>query len=82
VLCRGRMCERGPAADVLDHPWHPYTKALIGALVQNGMLETPVLRSGNSPCPFYARCPKAGDFCENEPIRIAVGDRECWCSRL
>jgi ABC-type dipeptide/oligopeptide/nickel transport system ATPase component len=82
VLCRGRMCERGPADSVLDYPWHPYTKALTGALVQNGMLETPVLRSGNSPCPFYARCPKAGDFCENEPVRIAVGDRECWCSRL
>ena len=82
VLCGGYMCERGPAADVLEHPWHPYTQALIGALVQNGMVETPVLRTGTGACPFYARCKKADEFCKGEPVRLALSGRECRCHKL
>ena len=29
VLCRGRICEMGPTRDVLEHPFHPYTRGLI-----------------------------------------------------
>ena len=82
VLCKGQMCERGPAEQMLAHPWHPYTKALIGALVQNGMIETPVLREGDSNCPFYTRCKKADQFCRSVPIHIEIGDREYWCNKL
>lgn len=57
VLCGGRMMECGPSDILLSDPKHPYTKALIGALVRNGMAETPVLREGRGGCPFYPRCP-------------------------
>ena len=82
VLSGGRMCETGPANEVLREPEHPYTKALIGALVENGMLETPVLRAGGSLCPFYARCPRAVGACAGteEPLHQQRGNREWWCS--
>jgi peptide/nickel transport system ATP-binding protein len=32
VLCRGELVESGPTDAVLNHPQHPYTRALIGAV--------------------------------------------------
>ena len=55
VLCRGRAMESGKATDVLTSPYHPYTKALLAALVENGMRQTPILRKGPGLCPFYHR---------------------------
>ena len=81
VLCRGHMCETGPAAEVIGSPWHPYTQALAGALVKNGMLETPVLREGTSLCPFYKRCPIAGQLCVEKPVPVQDSGRKCWCGR-
>lgn len=75
VLCRGRMCESGPSGTVLSSPNHPYTKALLGALVENGMLETPVLRADGNGCPFYARCPAAEGSCGKEPFEPAARER-------
>ncbi len=81
VLCKGRMCETGSATEVIGNPWHPYTQALIGALVANGMQETPVLREQAGKCPFYLRCPKAEEQCKEEPAGVQSGDRKCWCNR-
>ncbi len=82
VLCRGRMCESGPAQDILGSPKHPYTRALIGALVENGMKETPVLREDNGRCPFSSRCVTAGDDCSCGPEKKTEADREWWCSKV
>ena len=80
VLCGGRMQETGPAKAVLSSPKQPYTAALIGALVENGMKETPVLRKGEAKCPFYARCPEASEVCaEQEPAEQSDGERKWWC---
>ena len=82
VLSGGRMCETGPAGEVLADPKHPYTGALLGALVENGMQETPVLRESAGACPFYARCPRAAGICEDGsggPPHQRQGDREWWC---
>lgn len=70
VLCGGLVMETGAARDVLTSPRHPYTQALLRSLVQNGMWETPVLREGASPCPFYRRCPQAADVCRERRCRL------------
>ena len=44
VMYAGRLCEVGPAADVLAHPSHPYTKALLAARLSmsNSTARTPL----------------------------------------
>lgn len=79
VLCGGRMLETGISSEVLTDPRHPYTKALLGALVENGMQETPVLREESSFCPFYRRCPSARDRCRTEMPQRKANGREWWC---
>lgn len=80
VLCGGRMLEAGASDAVLRAPHHPYTKALLAAQVTNGMQPSPVLREGVSGCPFYARCPEAGEGCRNGPMQKRTdGKAEWWC---
>jgi len=63
VLKNGTVMEQGPSREVLEDPRCQYTKALIGALVRNGMQETPRLRSEDDCCPFHSRCPNACTSC-------------------
>ena len=79
VLCRGRAMESGKATDVLTSPYHPYTKALLAALVENGMRQTPVLRKGPGLCPFYHRCPQATVQCRETLPKQEADGREWWC---
>lgn len=79
VLCGGRMLETGISSEVLTAPYHPYTKALLGALVENGMRETPALRTGTGFCPFYRRCPSAKERCRTEMPPRKNNSREWWC---
>ena len=79
VLCRGRAMESGKATDVLTLPYHPYTKALLAALVENGMRQTPVLRKEPGLCPFYRRCPQATAQCREALPGQEADGREWWC---
>ena len=79
VLCRGRTMESGKATDVLTSPYHPYTKALLAALVENGMRQTPVLRKEPGLCPFYRRCTQATVQCREVLPRQEAAGREWWC---
>jgi oligopeptide/dipeptide ABC transporter ATP-binding protein len=72
VMYLGRIVEQGAAADVVDSPQHPYTKALISAVPRPGqekeqriVLEGDVPSPANPPagCPFHPRCPEAIDDC-------------------
>jgi oligopeptide/dipeptide ABC transporter ATP-binding protein len=64
VMYLGRMVEIGPAEDVLLHPLHPYTKALLDVVPEAGGIARPVLK-GEPPdptrippgCRFHPRCP-------------------------
>ena len=78
VLCGGKSMEYGPCRDVLESPDSPYTRALLGALVENGMAETPVLRKPEGDCPFYGRCPQAQRRCLLKPILRNIRGKKEW----
>ena len=77
VMYAGRIVESGEAAEVLAHPRHPYTRALLSAVPRlegtEGRLQGipgSVPNPGRLPtgCKFHPRCPRRQDLCvETEP---------------
>ncbi|CAB4847457.1 unannotated protein [freshwater metagenome] len=94
VMYAGRVVEEGPAADVFDHPQHPYATALAGAFPRVGDTRyryAPSGLPGDPPfpgdlpvgCPFHPRCPGAMDECRMaEPPLLQIGDRRSACLRV
>jgi oligopeptide/dipeptide ABC transporter ATP-binding protein len=64
VMYLGRIVEIGPAEQVLTHPRHPYTRALLDVVPEAGGADRPIL-AGEPPdptsipegCRFHPRCP-------------------------
>jgi oligopeptide/dipeptide ABC transporter ATP-binding protein len=79
----GRIVEEAPTEEIIAHPTHPYTRALLSAVPIpdpaheytavpiKGELPSPIdLPSG---CRFRTRCLLAQDICkETEPPRVEV----------
>jgi oligopeptide/dipeptide ABC transporter ATP-binding protein len=73
VLYLGRVMEEGPAAEVLENPRHPYTRALLSAApsLDAARRRTRILLEGDPPspsnppsgCVFRTRCPWALPGC-------------------
>lgn len=69
VMYGGRIVEYGPRTEVLNHPAHPYTRALLAAVPRlNGKLPQGI--PGRKPeilpergCAFAPRCPHAREDC-------------------
>ncbi len=75
----------GPIDDVLLHPKHPYTQALLDALSEpnpdnlhkekkiriNEPLDIDVYKG----CRFRARCPYAIEQCKEEPPLESIGNK-------
>ena len=73
VMYAGQIVEHAPTLDLFDHPEHPYTEALLGALPQiegEGIREGRLTAIPGRPpdlidppvaCRFGPRCPYAGD---------------------
>ncbi|MGW1786067.1 oligopeptide/dipeptide ABC transporter ATP-binding protein [Streptomyces sp. NPDC002143] len=95
VLYRGQVMEAGDAAAVVEHPRHPYTRALTAAAPVPRPAEQAARRAAReamgigsagtaapSPagCPFASRCPLATDLCRTErPVLRRVGDSDVAC---
>src|SRR5207237_9864410 len=84
VMYAGQIVEQTSAEELFDHPEHPYTEALLGALpqlegerVRQGRLTAipgrpPDLLDPPTACRFAPRCPYASfdDSCAKEPPEL------------
>jgi oligopeptide/dipeptide ABC transporter ATP-binding protein len=81
VMFLGKIVEIGSCEELFEHPLHPYTKFLLGAvplpdpklrdrekLILEGDIPSPI----NPPngCRFHTRCPFARDICSNEEPKL------------
>ncbi len=83
VMYAGQIVEHAEALELFDHPEHPYTEALLGALphvdeeeVRRTRLTTiagrpPDLVDPPEACRFAPRCPYAVDRCRREEPPLA-----------
>ncbi|MDR0305442.1 MAG: ABC transporter ATP-binding protein [Chitinispirillales bacterium] len=91
IMYAGEIVEKGTAEQVVFDPRHPYTKALMGAMLsaEPGQKQRkPTAIEGAPPnlakpiegCRFAERCPSAKPECKQkkQEIRI-VGDRQVRC---
>ncbi len=90
VLYAGRIAEIGPVHEVINHPAHPYTVGLMGAIPDitkeverlsqiDGAM--PRLNAIPTGCAFNPRCPKTFDKCKTvRPDLMSAGATRaaCW----
>ncbi len=80
VMYCGEIVEEGPAENVIHHPSHPYTKALLNCMPGKYVFSkettmqlpsipgtVPSLRDRPSGCVFRNRCPLAQEICKQKP---------------
>lgn len=86
IMYLGEIVEIGPSQDVIQHPQHPYTQALIAAVpVPDPTIENPPLRVQEGVprpteafvgCPFAQRCPDAMEACLTIRPPQIIGENE------
>lgn len=86
VMYLGSILEEGAAADVFEHPTHPYTRALLSAapVAEYGRRPERLRLRGEIPsatdlppgCRLASRCPLAMSACSNAPpapVAVSAG---------
>ncbi len=91
VMYAGRVVEIGPVREVVQHPRHPYTVGLMGAIPRLGreverlaQIEGAMPRLERIPagCAFHPRCPYTAELCRGQrPELMPAGGASlaaCW----
>ena len=90
IFYAGRVVESAGREELLQHPRHPYTRALLDALPHpEAAGDTPLVAIGGRPpspqripsgCAFHPRCPHALDTCAGKvPELVRVNGRALAC---
>ena len=90
IFYAGRVVESAGREELLQHPRHPYTRALLDALPHpEAAGDTPLVAIGGRPpspqripsgCAFHPRCPHALDTCAwKVPELVRVNGRALAC---
>ena len=88
VMYAGKVVEKGPTADVLRHPQHPYTQGLIASRPTAGERrrrlysipgQVPDLATLPNWCAFYQRCARATDRCREGIPPLTGGRQQVAC---
>ncbi|UTW13665.1 dipeptide ABC transporter ATP-binding protein [Marinobacterium rhizophilum] len=74
VLYQGRLCQVGATADVFGGARHPYTRALLNAILEPDPDHRPRLLDNDTPeqhppaqgCAYQRRCPEATERCQQQ----------------
>ena len=93
VMYLGKIVETADAREIIRHPQHPYTQALISAVpeVDPDSKRQRVILPGDVPspinppsgCPFHPRCPIAEATCKTEPQTLRhIGNNHLAACRL
>lgn len=90
VMYLGKIVETAPAKDIYEHPYHPYTKALLSAIpvpdpsyqrdriVLQGDVPSPIQPPAG--CHFHPRCWRATDKCQGAyPTPTHLADDHAFC---
>jgi peptide/nickel transport system ATP-binding protein len=79
VMYLGRIVELGPCEEILEHPRHPYTRALLSVVPESKQMDQQIL-VGETPdpkhipkgCRFHPRCPMVQS---GEAARLSIEER-------
>jgi len=81
VMYAGQIVEQASVHDLFEHPQHPYTAGLLGAMPQVGLLgerltvirgQVPLPHQMPKGCRFADRCDHAVDACRTEPVHLVT----------
>ena len=87
VMYASQQIESGPGADFFAHPLHPYSRAMLEALPENGLQANMGFApprtniDAQSACHFLDRCPCKSEKCLRTPPLFALEDGRkvrCW----
>jgi oligopeptide/dipeptide ABC transporter ATP-binding protein len=82
VMYAGEIVEKGRVNKLFKEPGHPYSKALLGAVSDNGLQpirgSVPELARLPVGCRFHPRCPVARDICREVKPQLKNSVRCHW----
>ena len=86
VMYASQQIESGDRDTFFAEPLHPYSRAMLEALPENGLRANMGFApprtdlTAQNACHFYDRCPLRGERCRCAPPLVSVGDRKvrCW----